>query len=204
MTITYDVTIDAGAATTPQMNIAEVCVAELPDCDTDDETVTPECRTSRSSRRPVMPRTARSSRPSPATSTYTYVVTNTGPLPLDDVTVTDDNGTPADTGDDFEATCPKTTLAVDESMDLHGDGRRHGRHDQRRGRRGHHRRGQSGRGRRRRRSSRSSSTAWSSPSPTTPRSRPSSCRTAPPRTCRRPTKARRSPSPWITRSAATP
>jgi uncharacterized repeat protein (TIGR01451 family) len=52
----------------------------------------------------------------PGPVTYTYKVTNTGPLPLHDVTVTDDNGTPADTSDDFEATCPKDTLAVAESM----------------------------------------------------------------------------------------
>jgi hypothetical protein len=32
------------------------------------------------------------------------------------VTVTDDNGTPAVPSDDFEATCPKDTLAVAESM----------------------------------------------------------------------------------------
>lgn len=48
--------------------------------------------------------------------TYTYVVTNSGPLPLVNVTVTDDAGTPAVTTDDFAATCPKTTLAVAESM----------------------------------------------------------------------------------------
>ena len=32
------------------------------------------------------------------------------------MTVTDDAGTPGDTSDDFTADCPKTTLAVDESM----------------------------------------------------------------------------------------
>src|SRR6185295_7575977 len=47
---------------------------------------------------------------------YTYVVTNSGPLPLSNVTVTDGAGTPAVAGDDFQATCPKTTLAVGESM----------------------------------------------------------------------------------------
>ncbi len=48
--------------------------------------------------------------------TYTYVVTNTGPVALENVTVTDDNGTPADPSDDFAATCPKTTLDPGESM----------------------------------------------------------------------------------------
>ncbi|GIW20909.1 MAG: hypothetical protein KatS3mg065_1205 [Chloroflexota bacterium] len=36
--------------------------------------------------------------------TYTYVVTNSGPVALENVTVTDDNGTPSDTSDDFAAT----------------------------------------------------------------------------------------------------
>ena len=48
--------------------------------------------------------------------TYHYDVTNSGPVTLVDVTVTDDAGTPADSSDDFEATCPKTTLAAGESM----------------------------------------------------------------------------------------
>jgi uncharacterized repeat protein (TIGR01451 family) len=48
--------------------------------------------------------------------TYTYVVSNTGDLPLTDVSVKDDNGTPSDTSDDFNVDCPKTTLAVDEDM----------------------------------------------------------------------------------------
>jgi len=39
---------------------------------------------------------------SPATVvTYTYTIENTGPSPLANITVTDDNGTPGDTSDDF-------------------------------------------------------------------------------------------------------
>ena len=49
------------------------------------------------------------------TVTWTYVVTNPGTVALDDVQVTDDNGTPADTSDDFIL-----TLA---SGDTNGDGR---------------------------------------------------------------------------------
>ena len=52
----------------------------------------------------------------PGDVTYTYEVTNSGPVTLVDVTVTDDAGTPADDSDDFAATCPKTTLAAGESM----------------------------------------------------------------------------------------
>ena len=33
--------------------------------------------------------------------TYTYVVTNDGPVALSNISVTDDNGTPADSSDDF-------------------------------------------------------------------------------------------------------
>jgi uncharacterized repeat protein (TIGR01451 family)/fimbrial isopeptide formation D2 family protein len=40
VTITYDVTIDAGAAGALN-NVAELCVSELPNCESDNETVTP-------------------------------------------------------------------------------------------------------------------------------------------------------------------
>jgi len=41
VTITYDVTIDEGA-TGELTNVAEICVSELPNCESDDETVTPQ------------------------------------------------------------------------------------------------------------------------------------------------------------------
>ena len=53
----------------------------------------------------------------PGNVTYHYVVTNTGPIALSGITVRDDNGTPANLADDFNATCPKTTLAAGESME---------------------------------------------------------------------------------------
>ena len=116
VTITYDVTIDADATTTVQTNVAELCVSELPDCATSEEHVTPQ--------KPgiTIVKTAGDAADGevfttePGNVTYTYVVTNTGPLALHDVTVTDDAGTPADTSDDFAATCPKTTLDPAESM----------------------------------------------------------------------------------------
>ncbi len=116
VTIMYRVTIDSDATIATQVNQAELCVSELEGCVSDDEGVTPEL--------PAIGivKTAGdaadggvlSTQPGPVT--YTYDVTNDGPLPLSDVTVTDDAGTPSDSSDDFEADCPKTTLAVGESM----------------------------------------------------------------------------------------
>ena len=57
---------------------------------------------------------ARSSRPTLVT--YSYLVTNTGPLDLTGIVVTDYNGTPGVPGDDFAAACPATTLAAGASM----------------------------------------------------------------------------------------
>ena len=115
VTITYDVKIDANASTEAQTNVAEICVSELPLCDTDDETVTPENPDIEIVKTAGNAEDGEVYTTEPGSVTFTYVVTNTGPLPLQNVTVTDDNGTPV-TGDDFAATCPKTTLAVDESM----------------------------------------------------------------------------------------
>ncbi len=115
MTITYKVKIDADASTDPQVNHVTVCVSELEECAPGDETVTPEkpgisiVKTAGDAEDGEIYKTE------PGNVTYTYVVENTGPLPLEDITVTDDNGTPG-TGDDFEATCPETTLGVGESM----------------------------------------------------------------------------------------
>jgi uncharacterized repeat protein (TIGR01451 family)/fimbrial isopeptide formation D2 family protein len=114
--ITYDVTIDADASSNPQINDAELCVSEVEGCVSDDEEVIPEfpdievVKTAGDAADDEVFETV------PGDVTYTYVVTNDGPLPLSDVTVTDDAGTPGDTSDDFTADCPKTTLAVDESM----------------------------------------------------------------------------------------
>jgi uncharacterized repeat protein (TIGR01451 family) len=53
--------------------------------------------------------------------TYTYVVSNIGDLALTNVAVKDDNGTPSNTADDFDVTCPKTELAIDEEMTCTAD-----------------------------------------------------------------------------------
>src|SRR4029079_229981 len=52
---------------------------------------------------------------------HSCVVANSGDEPLTNVSVRDDNGTPGDTSDDFDVDCPKTTLAVDESMTCTAD-----------------------------------------------------------------------------------
>ena len=47
---------------------------------------------------------------------YTYVVANTGNVALTGVAVWDDNGTPGNISDDFQPTCPMTSLAIGASM----------------------------------------------------------------------------------------
>jgi uncharacterized repeat protein (TIGR01451 family) len=51
-------------------------------------------------------------------TTYKYVVTNTGNVRLVDVTVTDDNGTPANTADDFQPTCYAGQAGVAQPFEL--------------------------------------------------------------------------------------
>jgi len=116
VTIMYDVTIDADASTDTQTNVAEICVSELPECDSDDEDVTPELPDIELIKTAGDAADGGVFATTPGPVTYTYEVTNDGPLALSDVTVTDDAGTPADTSDDYEADCPQTTLAVGESM----------------------------------------------------------------------------------------
>ena len=68
-----------------------------------------------------------------STVTFTYVVTNTGNVPLSGVTVRDDNGTPADPADDFDATFVggdtdgDGLLDLDRDLDLHRHADRHRR-----------------------------------------------------------------------------
>ncbi len=50
--------------------------------------------------------------------TWTYVVTNTGNMPLSDVTVVDDNGTPGDAGDDLTGTYVSGDDDGDDLLDL--------------------------------------------------------------------------------------
>ena len=122
LTISYEVTIAAEAAGASLTNTAEVCVDVVPEpgegdpvlCDDDDYTVdVPDVelvKTAGDAADGEVYATA------PGDVSYAYEVTNSGPVTLVDVTVTDDAGTPADVSDDFAATCPKTTLASGESM----------------------------------------------------------------------------------------
>ena len=116
LTIMYDVTIDADATSDTQVNEAEICVSENQLCDSDDEDVTPEFPDIELIKTAGDAADGEVFATTPGSVTYTYEVTNDGPLALSDVTVTDDAGTPADPSDDFEADCPQTTLAVGESM----------------------------------------------------------------------------------------
>jgi uncharacterized repeat protein (TIGR01451 family) len=117
VTITYDVTIDADASGDAQENEATVCVEEPTPCASDVALVNPGFPglTIIKTAGDAADGEVYATEPGPVT--FHYHVTNDGPLPLHDVTVTDDNGTPADPSDDFTATCPKTTLAAGESMD---------------------------------------------------------------------------------------
>jgi fimbrial isopeptide formation D2 family protein/uncharacterized repeat protein (TIGR01451 family) len=115
-TITYDVTIDADASGDPQENTAEVCVDEDTPCASDVEIVTPQFPEIELVKTAGDAADGEVYETEPGDVTYSYEVTNTGPLTLFDVTVTDDAGTPGDPSDDFEADCPDTTLDPGESM----------------------------------------------------------------------------------------
>ncbi len=68
-----------------------------------------------------------------STVTFTYVVTNTGNVPLSGVAVRDDNGTPANPADDFDATFVggdterERAARPDRDLDLHRLAHRHRR-----------------------------------------------------------------------------
>jgi uncharacterized repeat protein (TIGR01451 family)/fimbrial isopeptide formation D2 family protein len=115
-TITYDVTIDADATGDPQENIAEVCVDEDTPCASDVEIVTPQFPDIELVKTAGDAADGDVHETEPGEVTYTYEVTNSGPLTLIDVTVTDDAGTPDEPSDDVEADCPDTTLDPGESM----------------------------------------------------------------------------------------
>ena len=93
--ISYNATIDAAAPSGNQTNEAEVCVDEpLVDCDSDTVVVLVQ--------KPAITivKTAGDAadgavfQTEAGPVTYTYVITNSGPLALTGVVVTDDNGTP--------------------------------------------------------------------------------------------------------------
>ena len=117
VTITYDVTVDTDANGDPQENEATVCVDEPTPCASDVALITPQSPDIQIIKTAGDAADGETYSTDPGAVTFHYHVTNSGPLALHDVTVTDDNGTPDDTSDDFTATCPKDTLAVDESMD---------------------------------------------------------------------------------------
>ncbi|HJW76618.1 MAG TPA: DUF11 domain-containing protein, partial [Thermoleophilia bacterium] len=52
----------------------------------------------------------------PGDVVFSYLVTNTGTASLENISLVDDNATPADTSDDVVLVCPETTLAAGESM----------------------------------------------------------------------------------------
>ena len=116
LVITYDVTIDADATGAGQLNTAEICVDEPTPCEEAVELVTPQLPEIELIKTAGDAADGEVLETPAGDVTYTYVVTNDGPLTLLNVTVTDDAGTPGDTSDDFEADCPATTLAPDESM----------------------------------------------------------------------------------------
>ena len=80
-----------------------------------------------------------------STVTFTYIVTNTGNVPLASVMVVDDNGTPGDPADDFNPifvggdTNSNGLLDLGRDLDLHRPGHRRRRpvHQHRHGRRRH-------------------------------------------------------------------
>ena len=116
-TITYQVRIDAGASAAPQQNRVELCVAEAAvDCGSAVELVTPQFPTISLIQTAGTAADGAVFATEAGPVTYTYRVTNTGPLTLLNVTVTDDAGTPTVAGDDFLATCPQTTLAPSAAM----------------------------------------------------------------------------------------
>jgi len=57
----------------------------------------------------------------PGTVTFTYLVTNTGTAALQNITLVDDNATPADTSDDVTVTCPQSALAAGAWMTCTAD-----------------------------------------------------------------------------------